>query len=431
MRFHMLHPRDQLVAIMDRIYRNGMTTLSGGNLSIRDDDDSIWITPAGVDKGKLTPKDIVCIRPDGTAIGLHRPSSELPFHRAIFTRRPDLRAIVHAHAPALVSFSIARQTPNTSIIPQARRVCGVVGYAPYAVPASEALGESIANTFADGYNVVLLENHGIATGGLSLLDAYHRLETLDFCARTQLKAMGLGAISSLTETQLLPFDVQYNLLPEFRHESFSSRERELRQEIVEIVHRAVERYLMISTEGVVSARVDADSFLITPTGCDRGSVEIEDLVLIRDGKREAGKLPSRSVRLHRAIYQAHPTANCIITAQSPNVTAYAISEERFDTRTIPESYVLLRDIPVIPYGTQFREPERVAAALSPATPVLLIQNDAVMTTGSTILKAFDRLEVAEFSAKALLDTAMIGRHVPIGDEDIADLKKAFNLAEED
>jgi L-fuculose-phosphate aldolase len=408
-----------------------MTTLSGGNLSIRDDDDSIWITPAGVDKGKLTPKDIICIRPDGTAIGPHRPSSELPFHRAIFARRPDLRAIVHAHAPALVSFSIARQIPNTSIIPQAQRVCGMVGYAPYAVPASEALGESIANTFADGYNVVLLENHGIATGGLSLLDAYHRLETLDFCARTQLKAMGLGAISSLTETQLLPFDVQYNLLPEFRHESFSSRERELRQEIVEIVHRAVERYLMISTEGVVSARVDADSFLITPTGCDRGSVEIEDLVLIRDGKREAGKLPSRSVRLHRAIYQAHATANCIITAQSPNATAYAISETRFDTRTIPESYVLLRDIPVIPYGMQFRDPERVAAALSPATPVLLIQNDAVMTTGSTILKAFDRLEVAEFSAKALLDTAMIGRHVPIGDEDIADLKKAFNLAEED
>ena len=431
MRFHMLHPRDQLVAIMDRIYRNGMTTLSGGNLSIRDDDDSIWITPAGVDKGKLAPKDIICIRPDGTAIGPHRPSSELPFHRAIFTRRPDLRAIVHAHAPALVSFSIARQTPNTSIIPQAQRVCGMVGYAPYAVPASEALGESIANTFADGYNVVLLENHGIATGGLSLLDAYHRLETLDFCARTQLKAMGLGAISSLTETQLLPFDVQYNLLPEFRHETFSSRERELRQEIVEIVHRAVERYLMISTEGVVSARVDADSFLITPTGCDRGSVEIEDLVLIREGRRESGKVPSRSVRLHHAIYRTHPGTNCIITAQSPNATAYAISETRFDTRTIPESYVLLRDIPVIPYGTQFREPERVAAALSPATPVLLIQNDAVMTTGSTILKAFDRLEVAEFSAKALLDTAMIGRHVPIGDEDIADLKKAFNLAEED
>ena len=91
MRFHMLHPRDQLVAITNRIYHNGMATLSGGNLSIRDEDDNIWITPAGVDKGNLTPKDIICVKPDGTKLGPHSPSSELPFHRAIYTRRPDLR----------------------------------------------------------------------------------------------------------------------------------------------------------------------------------------------------------------------------------------------------------------------------------------------------------------------------------------------------
>ncbi len=109
MRFHLLHPRDQLVAIMNRIYNNGMTTLSGGNLSILDANGDIWITPAGVDKGKLTPQDIVCVHADGTVDGLHRPSSELPFHRAIYRCRPDLRAIVHAHAPALVSFSIVRQ----------------------------------------------------------------------------------------------------------------------------------------------------------------------------------------------------------------------------------------------------------------------------------------------------------------------------------
>ena len=46
-----MHPRDELVTTMDRIYRRGLTTTSGGNLSIRDTDDSIWITPAGIDKG--------------------------------------------------------------------------------------------------------------------------------------------------------------------------------------------------------------------------------------------------------------------------------------------------------------------------------------------------------------------------------------------
>lgn len=112
MRFHLLHPREQIVTIMHRIYNSGMTTLSGGNLSVREDNGDIWITPAGIDKGKLTAKDIVRVRADGSVEGAHRPSSEFPFHRAIYAQRPDLRAIVHAHPPALVSFSIIRRVPD-------------------------------------------------------------------------------------------------------------------------------------------------------------------------------------------------------------------------------------------------------------------------------------------------------------------------------
>ena len=112
MSFQLRHPRDQLVAIMNRIYHNGMTTLSGGNLSIKDNNGDIWITPSGIDKGKLTAKDMMCVQADGTVSGPHRPSSEFPFHRAIYERRPDLAAIVHAHPPALVSFSIVREVPE-------------------------------------------------------------------------------------------------------------------------------------------------------------------------------------------------------------------------------------------------------------------------------------------------------------------------------
>lgn len=427
MRFYLLHPREQLVNIMNRIYHNGMTTLSGGNLSIKDANGDIWITPAGIDKGNLTPADIMCVRADGTVVGPHRPSSEYPFHRAIYAARPDMNAIVHAHPPALVSFSIARQIPNTNIIPQARRVCGPVGYAPYALPGSQQLGDNIAATFAEGYNVVLLENHGIATGGENLLEAFQRLETLDFCARTLLKAQGMGAFSVLTEEQLAPFDHAYNLVPEFAPEHHSSRERELRKHLVEIVHRAYDRQLMISTEGVVSARVDESSFLITPTGLDRRSLEIEDIVLICHGQREQGKVPSRSIRMHRAIYEQHPDINCVMTAQSPHATVFAISTVPFDTKTIPESYIMLRDIPVIPYGAQFTEPDRIAASISESVPVALMQNDCVLVVGSSILQAFDRLEVAEYTARSLIETGNIGQLIPIGDDEIRDLKAAFAL----
>ncbi|MBX3066344.1 MAG: class II aldolase/adducin family protein, partial [Anaerolineae bacterium] len=61
MKFDLLSPRQQLVQVMNRIYYGGMTTLSGGNLSIRDDDGGIWITPRAVDKGKLTANDIMYV----------------------------------------------------------------------------------------------------------------------------------------------------------------------------------------------------------------------------------------------------------------------------------------------------------------------------------------------------------------------------------
>ena len=200
--FDHLPPADQIAQLMGRIYRHALTTTSGGNLSLRTDDGSIWISPSGTDKGSLTPEDVVVVRPDGTAVGRHKPSVEYPFHRAVYEARPDLRAIVHAHPVDLVAFSIVRKTPDTMIVPQARQICGSVGFAAYAIPGSKLLGENIAAAFADGYDSVLLENHGAVCGGHSLLHAFHRFETLEFCARLHVQARRLGRPRVLGPAQL-------------------------------------------------------------------------------------------------------------------------------------------------------------------------------------------------------------------------------------
>src|ERR1035441_4139886 len=54
-----IHPRDEILQAIQRIYRYRMTTTSGGNLSIREDNGDIWITPARLDKGSLRREDIV------------------------------------------------------------------------------------------------------------------------------------------------------------------------------------------------------------------------------------------------------------------------------------------------------------------------------------------------------------------------------------
>jgi L-fuculose-phosphate aldolase len=227
-----LHPRDEIMRTMERIYLYRMTTTSGGNLSIREPDGSVWVTPARVDKGGLRRDDIVCVRPDGSTEGPHPPSSELPFHQMIYGARPDIRGVVHAHAVALVAFSITRQVPDTRLFQQSRHVCGEVGFAPYALPGSHDLGRSIAETFAQKFDCVVLENHGVAIGGASLQHAFQRFETLEFTAKTLLKARLLGPVRYLSDAEL-ELRNRVPALEEFDAGEPSSREKELRRQLVE------------------------------------------------------------------------------------------------------------------------------------------------------------------------------------------------------
>ncbi|MBN2007457.1 MAG: class II aldolase/adducin family protein [Anaerolineae bacterium] len=425
MNFSLLHPREQLVAMMARIYEHGMTTTSGGNLSILDENGDLWITPAGIDKGTLRPQDIVCVRPDGTAVGPHKPSSEYPFHRAIYARRPDFRAIVHAHPPALVAFSVARQVPNPRILAQTYALCGEVGYAPYRLPGSQELGAIIADTFAQGYDVTLLENHGVVAGGASLPEAFRRFETLDFCARMQIKARALGEVHLLDDEQIALAGKSGGKYKSFKPAFHTSDERALRQKIVEIVHRTYNQHLMTSATGAISTRVDEATFLITPHAADRLYLDIDDLVLIHNGQSERRKTPSSTARLHQTIYETHPDICAIITAQPPGVMAFGVTGQPLNTRTIPESYIVLRDILALPYGACFGSGKKVAKYLTPETPVILVQNDVLLATGVSLLQAFDRLEVAEFSAQAVLHTASLGALTLIGDAEIAELEAKF------
>ena len=177
MNMNFIHPADQLVMMMDRIYSYGMTTTSGGNLSIKDENGDVWITPGSIDKGNLTRKDMVCIHPDGSMEGIHVPSSEYPFHLKLYETRSDIKAVLHAHPPALVAFSIVRQIPNTKLIPNAYVGCGRIAMAEYGLPGSTDLGEKIAREFADGCDIAVLENHGVVVGSDSLFNAFIRFCT--------------------------------------------------------------------------------------------------------------------------------------------------------------------------------------------------------------------------------------------------------------
>jgi L-fuculose-phosphate aldolase len=411
---HYQHPREEILRAMERIYRYRMTTTSGGNLSIREANGDVWITPARVDKGGLTRDDICCVRPDGEMLGVRRPSSELPIHQEIRRRRPELGGIVHAHPTALVAFSLIHQVPNTLLFHQARRVCGEVGFAPYELPGSMALGNRVADTFEQGYDCVILENHGVVTAGATFQDAFRRFETLEFTAKTIIKAHLLGGEPHyLDDGQIALEQRRSAALQEFEPGHPSSHENDLRRRLCDFVRRAYRQRLFISTQGTYSARVDSDSFLITPYQVDRGTLDVQDLVLVRDSQAEAGKSPSRAALVHQTIYRRHPEVGAIVNAYPVNATAFSVTGNDLDSRTIPESYVVMRHVGRAPFGIQFGDGEELAAAIALTRPAMILENDGVLVTGSDVLEAFDRLEVLESTAEAIINARAIGRLQPL------------------
>jgi len=428
MKFELLHPADQIVMIMERIYGYGMTTTSGGNISVIDENGDIWITPSGIDKGSLKPGDIVQVKSDGEIIGKYKPSVELPFHEMIYRARPDIKAIIHAHPPAIMAFSIARKIPNTKLIPNVHLICGEVELVDYALPGSRELGQKIADTFKKGVSTAILANHGMVVGAENLFKAFMAFETLDFCAQLEIRARAIGSPKSLRPKDLEISKAKQDIkMDEFIPKTFSSFERQARKRMCELIHRAYDQRLFTSTQGTFSQRLNENSFIITPYMVDRKYIEVEDIVRIENGYKEAGKRPSRSVLLHKYIYEKHPDVNAIIIAHPPNIMAFAVTDNEFDSKTIPETYIQLRNVKKIPFGSTFMQPKMTADVFSKQTPAVIVENDCVIVVGKDLLDAFDKLEVLEFTAKAIIDAKNLGEVVLISQEEIEEIEKAFKL----
>ena len=150
-------------------------------------------------------------------------------------------------------------------------------------------------------------------------------------------------------------------------------------------------------------------------------------MLVDDRRRETGKKASRAVFAHQAIYRRHPDVQAIVFAHPVNATAFSVTEGGFDSRTIPESYVFLRDVQQVPYGVQYRTDGQIADFISSMTPAAIQENDGVIVTGSNILDTFDRLEVLESTAEAIINARSIGNVSAMSDSVIDELRDAFDI----
>ncbi len=174
----------EIAEFMRRLYQQGLTTTSGGNISIRQDE-VILLTPGGTDKAKMRPEDIGQMNLQGELLSDFKPTCEVGMHLAIYRARPDINAIVHAHPVTASAFAAAECAISNRLLCESYLLLGEITCVDYETLGTAALAAAAAKA-AQKYNCLLLRNHGALTLGKNLLQAFDRLEVLENAAKATL-----------------------------------------------------------------------------------------------------------------------------------------------------------------------------------------------------------------------------------------------------
>lgn len=127
----------------------------------------------------------------------------------------------------------------------------------------------------------------------------------------------------------------------------------LRAELVEVCHRVYEKGFVTAYDGNLSARLDSERILITPSGKCKGEVEESDLLEI-DYKGNVisgyGKASTES-KIHLLAYNKRKDVDAVIHAHPIYSTAFATAGEGFTRGVFPEVILSLGKVPLCKYGT--------------------------------------------------------------------------------
>ena len=197
--------REQVAAFMRRLYRQFLTTTSGGNISCRLPDGNVAITASQSDKANQQAETVGVVTPDGKSLTPDlKLSIETGLHLAVYRVRPDVGAIVHAHPVTATFFTATDESINMHLTAEAYAVAGETVRIQYALMGTPELAALVAEKMRN-YDCGLMDNHGVITVGKTLLAAFDRMELVECAAKQTLMACTLKA-HSLTAAQLLELD---------------------------------------------------------------------------------------------------------------------------------------------------------------------------------------------------------------------------------
>jgi L-fuculose-phosphate aldolase len=198
--------RKEVARFMRRLYRQGLTSTSGGNISLRVSEDIVVITPSATDKGRMKWQEVGMMHISGKNLTPElKPSIECEMHLSIYRKKKEISAIVHAHPVCASAFTAIRAQIRTDLTAEARAILGDPVLVPYELMGTVDLAARAAE-YVQKSDILLLENHGILTTGSNLLQAFDKIEVLENAARMTLIIGMTGKESPLTKERIQVID---------------------------------------------------------------------------------------------------------------------------------------------------------------------------------------------------------------------------------
>jgi L-fuculose-phosphate aldolase len=194
--------KNDIIAVGKRVYDRGYVASNDGNISARIDNNKVLITPTGVSKGYMKPEDLTVVDFNGKVLsGTKKPSSEVFMHIQVYKDRPDVNSVCHAHPPYVTGYAVAGIPLDKCILPEVIVALGSVPLVEYGTPGTEEFYKPVLKFLKD-YDAFILANHGALTIGKDVLNAYHKMETIEHFAHIAFIAQQLGFVNTLNKDQV-------------------------------------------------------------------------------------------------------------------------------------------------------------------------------------------------------------------------------------
>lgn len=196
--------KEQICDVCHKMWQLGWVAANDGNVSVKMEDGTYWITPSGISKSFITPEKLIRV---GAGMEMlegdpaYKPSSEIKMHMRCYRERPDVNAVVHAHPPTATGYALANKPLDSYSMIETVITIGSIPVTPYGTPSTWEVPDAIT-PYLQEHDVLLLQNHGALTVGCDLITAYYRMETLELFAKISLNATLLGGAREIPREKI-------------------------------------------------------------------------------------------------------------------------------------------------------------------------------------------------------------------------------------